>query len=757
MHKFLTKPTFALIFCVFALSVQAQEGLKLKREPTLILVPPSTKDEAPVYIEADRITGHSDKETRAEGNARLRKRGQAVSGDELRYDKPSDEVTAVGNVRIEQGGDLLEGESLRYNLETSRGFIAKPRYLLTPEASVPPPTNGKPRFTDLDARGRAERLLFEGPQHYRAEQAEYTTCKPGNDSWFLRAADLRIDKDRDVGVARDASIVFLGQPILYSPYISFSLHQQRKTGFLTPHYGNSSTSGFEFTLPYYWNIAPNLDATIAPRALSKRGVQLNTEFRYLEPRYGGEAHLEFLPSDSVTGADRYLYFLKHTQSFANGWSSAVNLQRVSDDKYFTDLSTLVTLTSQAVLSNDLTIGRGGTWGKSGTWSFSGFVQRWQTLQTDPLAPLAPPYDRLPQLTLTAQNQNVLHGDFDFTGSFVDFHHPTQVTGKRFVAYPSLSVPLQTSYAYVNPKIGLHVTHYALDKDTTTLPDSTRTLPIFSAESGVLFDRDTSIFGKRYTQTLEPKLYYVYIPYRDQSQMPNFESGVQDVNFATLFAENQFSGQDRINDANQLTVGISSRFVNRENGVEALRGGIAQRFYFQSQRVTVPGVQPRSSQSSTSDLLTAVSGTIFPHWTADVGWQYNTDVNQTQRLNGSVRYQPRPGKVLNASYRETINSVRQTDISAEWPLTGKWTAVGRWNYSLLDSRTLEALAGFEYNGGCWVFRVVGHRLATATQAASTSFFVQLELNGVSKIGSNPLDLLQRSILGYVPTGAAGTPR
>ncbi len=748
MHKPRIKRICLAVLCSLPLAAAAQEGLKLKTQPSLMLIPPSSTEPLPLFIEADKIQGRNDQETEAEGDVRLRKRGRAVFADWLRYDKPDNEITAVGHVRMDQGGDVTEGEKLRYNLETERGFMEKPRYTLTPAAPVAPPGTGMPPFAETDARGTAERLLFEGPGQYRALQAQYTTCAPGNNDWYIRTRDLHIDKDKDVGVARDASIVFMGLPIFYSPYLSFSLHQERKSGILTPSYGSSSRSGAELTVPYYWNIAPNLDATFSPRVLAKRGVQLNTEFRYLNPTYKGEAYVEYLPNDNLARLDRSAFSLKHAQTLPYSWSGSLNLQGVSDNRYFTDLATLPAVTSQVVLPREGSLSRGGTWGQGGTYGFSALVQRWQTLQVDPLAPVTPPYNRQPQVTLTAYNQNILRSDFDFSGNFIDFNHPTLVNGKRFMAYPSLSLPLQNSFAYFTPKVGVNLTHYALDRNTTTLPDTTRSLPIFSAESGLVLERDTTVIGQRLTQTLEPKIYYVYIPFRDQSQIPNFESGLQDINFATIFSENQFSGYDRINDANQVTFGLTSRFLNADNGIERLRAGVAQRYYFRSQQVSLPGVPPRSDQSSTSDLLAVVSGTIAPHWTAEGGWQYNTDRSQTQKLNIGTRYQPQPGKVLNLSYRHTIDALKQTDISAQWPLSSQWTAVGRWNYSVLDRRTLESLAGFEYNGGCWVFRAVAHRFATATQEASTTIFLQLELNGVSRIGSNPLDALRRNIAGYV---------
>jgi LPS-assembly protein len=292
-----------------------------------------------------------------------------------------------------------------------------------------------------------------------------------------------------------------------------------------------------------------------------------------------------------------------------------------------------------------------------------------------------------------------------------------------------------------------MSHYVVNPNNLGFESRSRALPIFSASGGLVFERDTTFTGLPFIQTLEPKLFYVYIPFRDQSRIPNFESGLQDISFATMFTENQFSGNDRIGDANQVTLGVTSRLIHPDSGIERLRVALAQRYYFTEQRVTLPGVAPRPDHTASSDLLAAVSGTILPNWTAEVGWQYSTDRNETQKANIATRYQPARGKVLNLAYRSTIDLVRQTDVSFQWPVATNWNVVGRWNYSTLDKRTLETLAGIEYDGGCWTFRAVGHRFATAVNAVNTSFFVQLELNGVSRIGSNPLDVLRRNVGGY----------
>jgi LPS-assembly protein len=731
----------------------AQQGLVPKPQRPSGVLPPGDRTAPPVYIDADRLEGRGENEAEALGNVHLRRDGQAVFADRLRYNANSEEVEANGNVRIEHGRDLVEGDRLRYNLATQRGFIESPTFRITPvpREGQPPVTPQQPwepqRPPPMQGRGNAALVLFQGPDLYRAQQASYTTCGPGNDDWFLRARELDIDKNRDVGSARGASLELLGYPILYTPYISFALNNQRASGILTPHVGSASNTGVELTVPYYWNIAPNRDATFYPRLMSKRGIQLGAEFRYLGETYAGDARGEFLPNDSQLGRNRHAYFWRHAQSFQSGWATSVNINRVSDDKYFTDLSSLVAVTSRAVLPADFLVAKSAAWGDAGSYTFVAQVLDYQTLQPDPLAPILPPYDRKPQLTFNAFRQELWGTDFDLVSNYNEFKHPTLVDGRRAVAYPSFSLPLQTSYAFFTPKVGAHLTRYWVNNNNQGIGSETRTLPIATADAGLIFERDMTFTGIPLVQTLEPRLYYVYIPFRDQARLPNFESGQLDVTFATMFLENQFSGHDRINDANQLTFGVQSRFIHPDSGIERLRVAVAQRYYFQSQRVTLPGIAPRPDTAATSDLLAAVSGTILPSWTADVGVRYNTDSSVFQQFNVATRYQPSPGRVLNLAYRETADLVRQTDVSFQWPITTNWTALARWNYSLRDKRTLEALAGFEYDGGCWAFRAVAHRFATALNETSTSVFFQLELSGISQIGASFTDVLRRNVRGY----------
>lgn len=746
-------PVALALLCALPPAAFAQQGIALRMQSALVGLP-DKKSAAPMYIEADRVQGYAERETEASGHARARSRGQAFSADWMRFDHRYNELTAIGNVHFEQGAYVVDGLRLRYDLDTERGVMESARFALNPRATGNVPIAGSTGPT-FSGRGSAERIVFDGPGSFRAQQANFTTCEPGNDGWFLRSKDLQIYQDQGVGIARDATVELEGTPFFYTPYFSFPLHRERKSGFLAPRLGSSSTSGFEVSTPYFWNLAPNYDLLLTPRALTKRGLQVLSEFRYLQPDYRGGVNYEVLPDDRVAHRTRQLFSLTHNQALWNGWTSTVNVNRVSDSKYFTDLSTKVVLTSQTFLPRDGTLSRSGTWGASGLYSLTGLVQSWQTLQTDPLAPLTPPYSRRPQIAFAAQNSNTLGGDFDLQSSFVNFAHPTLVTGKRLMAYPSFTLPLQTASAYFTPKVGVHLSRYFINPNSSTLPDSTRVVPIVTAASGLTFERNTNIFGNAFTQTLEPKAYYVYIPFRDQSRIPNFDSGLQDINFATIFTENQFSGQDRINDANQLTLGATTRLIAPNSGVEVVRAALAQRYYFRPQEVTLPGVPVRNNQSARSDLLAAVSGKVAPNLTADLGWQYNTDTHQTARSSVSMRYQPQQGKLLNVAYRQNVpSSIRQFDVSGQWPIAGGWSGVGRWNYSVQDRRVLEGLAGMEYDGGCYLFRFIAHRVSTATTTANTSFIMELELNGLGRVGSNALDFLRRNVTGYTRDDRSG---
>lgn len=724
MHRYRAAPALCLLICSLAFSARADDtGLKLKLQPSLIPYEQGGDEPRPLFLEGDRVQGHVEQEIEAEGNVQLRRRGQAIFSDFLYYAFPEQELTATGNMRFEHHGDVITGDKLFYNMGTEEGYIDRPAY----------------SFPKYRARGSANKLIIESRDRFEVDKATYTNCDVGDDDWYLKVDRMELDRQRDVGVARDAKVVFKGVPVLYSPYLDFSLSGRRKTGLLAPTFGSTGQSGFEYTQPFYWNIAPNRDATIAPRLLARRGMLLNSEFRYLEPSLSGEMRGEYLPDDRIKDESRYGYAWQHRQDFGYGFSGAFDLQGVSDDTYFTDLSDKIAATSQTNLPREGSLFYDGDW-----WNAGARVQKFQTLQ-DPLAPVVPPYARVPQLTLAANRQTEYLADLGMYGEYVDFQHPSLQNGQRQILYPSMSFPLQTSYFYVTPKLGYHYTHYTFDG--TTLPDQTRELPIYSLDSAITFERDTMFRGRNFIQTLEPRLYYVYIPFRRQDQLPNFDTALADFNLAQIFTENQFTGGDRINDANQLTAAVTSRLIDPTDGNEQLRFTVGQRFYFTEQQVTLDNT-PRSSDRS--DLLLAATGRITDRWYADLGMQYSVNESRVERSNAAVRYQPEIGKLLNLGYRFTRDTLEQVDISVQWPLGGRWNGLARWNHSLQDERLLEGLAGVEYNAGCWAARIVMHRFVSATQEYVNAMFFQLELNGVSRIGSNPLEVLRQNISGYAKT-------
>lgn len=704
-------------------------GLKLRMESELQAIPADEQQSEPsaVFVEAERVSGQQGETVQAAGHVRLRTRGRTIFADELVYQPDGEKITASGNVRVDRLGDTLECSRVELDMKQDTAYAESPEYY----------------FRALKARGRADKLFVEGKSKVRAENGTYSTCAVPKKDWFLRVRKLELDREKDEGVARHATVVFKNVPILYTPYIDFPLSNQRKSGLLSPTYGTTGKSGFELIVPIYFNLAPNYDATVAPRFLAKRGLMFNNELRYMTDKATGQASAEFLPNDRERdGERRYALAFRHNQNLTDRLSGALNLQKASDDLYFVDLSNRLAATSITNLPREASLQYNGGW-----WTLSGRTQKYQTLQ-DPRAPITPPYARLPQVSLTALRQDIQGFDANLSSEFVAFSHPTLLNGRRLTFYPSLTYPVQTSYATIVPKLGLHHTFYDLENSaTSSAPNSSynRTLPIFSLDSTVTFERNTSFFGTPLLQTLEPRLYYVYIPYRDQSQLPVFDTAVADFNLAQVFSENQFVGGDRINDANQLTGAVSSRFIDPLDGGERLRLTLGQRFFFGDQRVTLPNSVVRTQNRS--DLLAAITGRMTTSWYADAAVQYDVNERRPYRSTYSVRYTPEPGKVLNLGYRFNRGTFEQTDFSTQWSFNDQWSVVGRFAYSLRDRRATTTIAGIEYNAGCWIGRFVMQEFVTFTQDSVRAFFFQLELNGLSRIGSNPLEILRQNVTGY----------
>jgi LPS-assembly protein len=713
---------------------------RLKLAPTL--EPPPLKSLRPgtmvmpgeaIFLRADRLEGESQKWMQAEGKVELRTRRQTVLADWLRYDATTDEFWGKGNVTLRRGIDWITGPEARFKRDDETGFFSEPEFHVGENAS----------------RGDARQLTFVGPERYDVKDARYTTCVAGDDDWYLTAGDVDLDRSRLVGVAHDATVLFKGMPILYSPYLSFPLSNERKSGFLTPIYGSSNQRGLEVAIPYYLNLAPNYDATLLLRPMSRRGVQFGGQFRYLFTNSAGEFDAEDLPRDRLDAdANRFALAWKHNQNFGGGLGGYLNLQKVSDNTYFADLSDRLALTSQTNLPRE-----GGVAYDHAPFSMLARMQTFQTLQ-DPNNPITPPYFREPQVAFTVQPVEWAGLDFAGAGEFVRFRQAALTpNGERTVLYPTVAWSQRGSAWFFTAQTGLHMTHYDLDNPAVPPASFNRVLPITSIDAGLFFEKDTEWLDRKFIQTLEPRAYYVEIPFRNQSTYPIFDSATDDFNFAHLFTPNRYLGSDRIGDANQITLAVTSRFLDAVTGAEKMRFAVGQQYYFEGQQVTL-NEPPRTSNSS--DILLSAESRLSDVWTAAASLDYQPSSKLTERFDFGVRWQPEPGKVLNATYRfnrqdidssGNVTQLKQIDLSGQWPLSANWSAIGRWNYSLIDSKTLEGVIGLEYNGGCWVLRAAAQRLQTNTQQVTNSIYVQFELNGLARIGTNPIDLLRRSVPGY----------
>ena len=682
-------------------------------------------------IEADSIEGVSDLEVGARGNAEIRRDDMSIFGDSLRYNRETGRAEGDGGVRLQRGADRFFGPRLYYNLLDDSGVFESPTYLLERERT---------------ARGSAERIEFLGRERYRLTNATYTTCRPGQEDWRVEASELELDFEEEEGTARNPRLRFFEVPILASPLASFPLGGRRKSGILTPYYAQTSARGFEFGLPYYWNIAPERDATFTPVYMAKRGAQLKSELRYLERTLAGELKFEYLPDDRLFGDSREGVSWQHRHNFPRNTVALVDYNRVSDDFYFVDLGTRVKQISIGNLPQEMHITHSGAVGRS-PYSLQGRLQQFQTLQ-DPLAPTVPPYHRLPQLNFSV-SRNDVGGVLDaaLPAEYVNFSHSTLVEGTRTTFAPTLAAPLLAPGWFVTPKVGLRHVAYDLTRGAPGQPQEPQvSIPWGSLDSGLVFERATTSFGAGSTQTLEPRLFYVYVPYRNQDAIPTFDTALADFNYAQLFTENRFVGGDRFGDANQLTAALTSRIL-QANGQEMLRATIGQRYYFEPERVGLTPTSPLRSAND-SDILASIGARLGAHWTFDATTQYSPHEHRGERYAAAVSYRPETAKVLNASYRFQREVLKQVDLSAQWPLRPGWYGVGRYNYSIQDKRLLEGLAGVEYNAGCWVFRVVALRVQAAANVANTAIVLQLEFNGIGTIGTDEaVDILRRNVPGY----------
>jgi len=701
-------------------------------------------------LRADRLQSRPELETIAEGNVEFRRAGTVIRADRISYDSPEDRAHARGNVRVSRDGNQYWGPELELQVQRFEGFFLEPQF----------------RLGRTGAGGSAQRFDFLDSSRFVAVGATYTSCPrdgSGDPDWLLSTDRVRIDLEANEGVAEHAVLRFLGVPILAAPVLSFPLTDERKSGWLPPAVNLDSKSGLELAVPYYWNIAPNRDATITPSVLTRRGAALGVEFRYLEPSDSGRIELDGLPGDRVAGRDRWLADVTHAGTWGPDIHYGGSGIRVSDDDYWKDFSRQISSFTPRLLPLnarvDQRIERGGL---QAGWFFG--TQRWQVLRSsEPGAEIIAPYDRSVQAGVGLDAALPLGARFGVESEVNRF---TRADGLPNSAVPngwrghlvaSLSRPFETPAFFLRPKVMLNAASYSLDQP---LVDGRvrmgRTVPTFSVDAGTVFERDSRWFGKPQRQTLEPRLFYVNTPFREQANLPNFDSAGIDFNTISVYTENAFSGYDRVSDAHQLTAGATTRWLDADSGAETLRLGIAQRYLFRDQRVTPDGA-PLTQRLS--DVLLDGSTSLVPNWKFGVALQYSAELSRPVRSIVGVQYLPAPFHALSATYRLARGLSEQVELGWQWPVyrgqgrsgggkcQGTLYAVGRVNYSTRESRLTDSLAGFEYDAGCWIGRFVAERLSTGRTEATTRFLLQLELVGLSRIGSNPLQVLKDNIPGY----------
>ena len=705
--------------------------------------PQADEQSLPVTVRAEEIGGRPDRELNLSRDVEITRGQTKLKADTACYLLVEDEVTATGNVNMWRFGDRYQGDTLQLNMSTGRGYVTNPQYKLQMN----------------NAQGRADRIDFLGENEALVQDGTYSTCEGPNPDWYLKASTLRLDSGRDVGTAGKSIIYFKDVPILGTPALSFSLSGARRSGWLPATVGFGSKGKSEVMVPYYFNIAPNRDLTVYPRLMFDRGLQLGATARYMGETergpYAGQTHVEGLLDDRITKSDRWRVDSLHNQTLAPGWTYGWNLHSASDDEYPSDFSPTVATSAERQLVRDVYTSYGTQY-----WSLTARAQNIQVLQepaavANPALSIPRPYDRLPQINFHTGRYDVKGFDWAVDAEATRFSHPTFDSGNRLLAVSQVSYPWVRPGYYVTPKLMLHATKYNMQSNAGRETNLSRTLPIFSVDSGMVFERDTKLFGKAITQTLEPRLFYVRTPYKNQDDFPLFDTGESGFSYAQLFSENRFVGGDRVSDANQLTAALVSRYIESD-GAERLRMAVGQRIYFEDPRVQLPGrTQDRQGRS---DLLLAASGRIIDNWNFDSSVQYDATSTSLYSQNHGVRWTPGPMKVLNAEYRYVRNSFRNADVSAQWPLSARWFGVGRVSYSLRDHKVLESLIGLEYKADCWIFRAGAQRFVTAAQTTSTPMFFQLELNGLSRLGlGNPLESFYKSIPGYTRlNGNVGRP-
>lgn len=702
------------------------------------------EDPSATRISADQLSGESQVAVQASGNVIVERGDQIVNAPAIDYTQQGGRVNAPQNFVLQQGSSRISGENLQYSIDNRSGQAQNIRF--------------ETQTTQRHIQGTGQSIEIENGQHYRMQNARINTCQSGNYSWYIQAKQIEADQLRNIGVARDATLVLGGVPLFYTPWIDFPLNGGRKSGLLTPTLKTGS-NGTELAIPYYFNLAPNYDLTVTPTLFSKRGLQVASSFRYLQENYNGRTDVAVLPRDRAHSNDtRSQWDWTHRHQITPSLLGEIDYHQVSDDDYYRDFYNRDDIAANVNLNRQISLTHNGQL-FGGQITSRATVQKYQTL-ANVSGYRDAPYALLPKISSYWYRH--LHPNW-YTGVYTElthFAHNSKPEGTRLIVNPTVRAEFNRPWGYIHPELQLHASHYRIQPSgSLNAYNYTRVLPIISIDAGLNFQRNMNLMGHAFRQTLEPRLFYTYIPNRNQDRIPLFDTAENGFTFSQLFRPNRFSGHDRINGANFLTTAVQTRLLDANDGSELLRAGIGQRLYFSRSDIGLNG-QTMQRRSGYSDILAFAEGRIARHVWLDSDFHYNTDLSAAERYQVALRYTPEAGKTFSIRYRHrreaeiydgVLGKVRQAEAAFQWPLRPNIYLIGRHSYSLSIRKPLEHMLGIEYTDpcGCWSASFAGHHYRTGVNTHKNAVFIQLHLRDLSSLGNNPFKQLRQSIPGYTP--------
>ncbi|MDH5613379.1 MAG: LPS assembly protein LptD, partial [Gammaproteobacteria bacterium] len=680
-------------------------------------------------ISADQTRSDSQGNTAFQGHVVIEKHELRITADNASYNANTENINIDGNVHVDSINMAIDADLGRLSKEKQSSFFEGVKFQI-----------GKKNM-----RGKASSINAGIKNKTELQKTSITSCNLNDPDWRLDADVISIDHEEEYGSAEDVVLRFMDVPFIYIPYMEFPIGDRRRSGLLVPEAGYSSSRGSELTVPWYWNIAPNHDAILAPHLMSRRGTQLDTQYRFLTENSRGQMDAAFLHNDRITNDDRHQFqYLQHTR-FTPDLNMDIDVQDVSDTEYFNDFSNNLSTASTTHLNRNLTLNFDKQY-----WHSQMLVQTYETLDTSILT-IDRPYRRLPQLSLQGDQPIVDTGlAFTMDTEWVSFDHEDNSvnTGSRFRFTPGLHWPNKGGFWFFDPAIKFSHTRYDVEDGSGIKQNiEDRNLSMSSLDAGLFFERE---FDNGLMQTLEPRIYYLNVPFRDQSLLPNFDTQSSVFSTALLFRDNRFNGGDRIGDANQLTLALSSRLISTDTGNEYLRASIGQISYFEDRQVSLIGVIDNNNKS---DLIAELAANIYD-WSLSASTQWDTDNNRSQRGNFLLHYQSDSKHILNLGFRHDRNinpEIRQTDFSFITPIYNQFSAFGRWNYSLEANRDIEVIGGLSYDSCCWSLQLMGQRRLKYTnniEEYDNAFMVQLVLKGLGSVSGNKVsNTLEHAIPGY----------